>query len=32
MVDDAREITTEQASAYQATGKKAKTPKARPAL
>ncbi|MGC1176846.1 MAG: DNA polymerase III subunit alpha [Candidatus Saccharimonadales bacterium] len=29
MVDDAREITAEQASAYQATGKKAKTPKAR---
>jgi DNA polymerase-3 subunit alpha len=28
MVDDAREITTEQASAYQATGKKTKTPKA----
>lgn len=27
MVDDAREITSEQASAYQATGKQAKTPK-----
>jgi DNA polymerase-3 subunit alpha len=27
MVDDAREITTEQALAYQATGKKKKTPK-----
>ena len=31
MVDDAREITTQQATAYEATGKKAKTPKARPA-
>ncbi len=29
MVDDAREITSQQAAAYQATGKKAKTPKAR---
>ena len=29
MVDDAREITTEQAAAYEATGKKKKTPKAR---
>ncbi len=29
MVDDAREITTQQASGYQATGKKAKTPKAK---
>ncbi|HWB39589.1 MAG TPA: DNA polymerase III subunit alpha, partial [Candidatus Saccharimonadales bacterium] len=29
MVDDAREITVEQASGYQATGKKVKTPKAR---
>lgn len=29
MVDDAREITVEQAEAYQATGKKTKTPKAR---
>lgn len=29
MVDDAREITSEQASGYQATGKKIKTPKAR---
>jgi DNA polymerase-3 subunit alpha len=29
MVDDAREITAQQANAYQATGKKAKTPKAR---
>jgi DNA polymerase-3 subunit alpha len=28
MVDDAREITTEQAQAYQTTGKKKKTPKA----
>jgi hypothetical protein len=27
MVDDAREVTTAQASAYQATGKKPKTPK-----
>jgi DNA polymerase-3 subunit alpha len=27
MVDDAREITTQQAAAYQATGKKPKTPK-----
>lgn len=31
MVDDAREITSQQASAYQSTGKKAKVPKARPA-
>ena len=31
MVDDAREITSQQATAYQATGKKAKTPKGRPA-
>jgi DNA polymerase-3 subunit alpha len=34
MVDDAREVTVEQASAYQSTGKKAKTPrtgKAQPA-
>ncbi len=31
MVDDAREITVEQASAYQATGKKARAPKPRPA-
>jgi len=31
MVDDAREITSQQASAYEATGKKARTPKARPA-
>ncbi len=31
MVDDAREITVEQASAYQATGKKVRAPKARPA-
>jgi DNA polymerase-3 subunit alpha len=31
MVDDAREITTEQASHYQETGKKVKTPKARKA-
>jgi DNA polymerase-3 subunit alpha len=29
MVDDAREITSQQASAYQATGKKPKTPKTR---
>lgn len=29
MVDDAREITHEQASSYQSTGKKAKTPKAK---
>lgn len=29
MVDDAREITPQQAEAYQATGKKVKTPKAR---
>ncbi|HYH36540.1 MAG TPA: OB-fold nucleic acid binding domain-containing protein, partial [Candidatus Saccharimonadales bacterium] len=29
MVDDAREITVQQASAYQETGKKVKTPKAR---
>ena len=28
MADDAREITTQQAAAYQATGKKVKTPKA----
>lgn len=31
IVDDAREITTQQASAYQATGKKAKVPKIRTA-
>ncbi|MEK7599950.1 MAG: DNA polymerase III subunit alpha [Patescibacteria group bacterium] len=31
MVDDAREITSQQASAYEATGKKRKTPKARAA-
>ncbi len=31
MVDDAREITSQQAAAYQATGKKAKLPRARPA-
>ncbi len=31
MVDDAREITPEQAAAYQATGKKVKTPTARKA-
>lgn len=30
MVDDAREITHDQASAYQSTGKKAKTPKPNP--
>ena len=30
MVDDAREITVEQATAYQATGKKMKVPKANP--
>jgi DNA polymerase-3 subunit alpha len=30
-VDDAREITAEQAAAYEPTGKKPKTPKARPA-
>jgi DNA polymerase III alpha subunit len=29
MVDDAREITSQQAQAYEPTGKKAKTPKAR---
>lgn len=29
MVDDAREITTQQAAAYEATGKKPKTPKAK---
>jgi len=32
MVDDAREITTQQAAGYQATGKKAKVPKARTGL
>ncbi|MEK7059665.1 MAG: DNA polymerase III subunit alpha [Patescibacteria group bacterium] len=32
MVDDAREITAQQASAYEATGKKRKTPKARAAV
>lgn len=31
MVDDAREITTQQATAYQLTGKKPKTPKAKAA-
>lgn len=31
MVDDAREITVQQATAYEATGKKSKTPKARTA-
>ena len=31
MVNDAREITTQQAAAYQATGKKPKTPKPKPA-
>jgi DNA polymerase-3 subunit alpha len=31
MADDAREITSQQASSYQETGKKAKTPKARAA-
>jgi len=31
MVDDAREITSQQASAYEATGKKPKTPKAKAA-
>ena len=31
IVDDAREITSQQASAYQPTGKKAKVPKGRPA-
>jgi len=30
LVDDAREITTAQATAYQSTGKKMKTPKAKP--
>ena len=32
LVDDAREITAEQANAYQATGKKPKTLKSRPAV
>jgi DNA polymerase III alpha subunit len=32
MVDDAREITSQQAEAYQATGKKPKVPKARPTI
>ena len=32
MVDDAREITSQQAAAYEATGKKPKTPKAKPPL
>ena len=30
LVDDAREITTQQATSYQATGKKTRTPKAKP--
>jgi DNA polymerase III subunit alpha len=32
MVDDAREITVQQANAYQATGRKPKTPKAKPVV